>query len=66
MIYHNDIEEEVDAIRNKIYATIKKMTSSERVEYINSRARVIMKNHSIDGGTVFADKSEHALAQQVL
>ena len=47
MIYHSDIEEEVDAIRDRLYSTIKDMTSGERVEYINSRAREIMMKHGI-------------------
>jgi len=39
----NDIENEIDAIRDKIYLTTKKMSVQERVEYINSRAREILK-----------------------
>ena len=53
MIMYNDIEAEVDAIRDKIYITTKKMTSQERVEYINSRARTIMQKHEInDWGSI--------------
>ena len=47
MKYYNDIEEEVDAIRDKIYLIIKDMTSQECVEYINSSAREIMKKYGI-------------------
>jgi hypothetical protein len=39
----NDIEIEVDAIRDKIYETVQKMSVQERVEYINSRAHKILK-----------------------
>ena len=56
MIRHNDIEEEIDAIRDSIYSTIKEMTSQERVEYINSRARAIMQKHGINGERAFVDK----------
>ena len=47
MKHPNEIEEEVDAIRDSIYSTIKDMTSVERVEYINARAWEIMKKHGI-------------------
>ena len=43
MIHSSDIEEEVDTIRDRLYSTIKDMKSGERVEYINARAREIMK-----------------------
>jgi len=33
----NDIEIEVDEIRDRIYKTTQKMSVQERVEYINSR-----------------------------
>jgi hypothetical protein len=39
----NDIEIEIDEIRDKIYKTTQKMSSQERVEYINSHAREILK-----------------------
>ena len=39
----NDIEIEVDEIRDKIYKTTQKMSVQERVEYINSHAREILK-----------------------
>ena len=51
MILFNDIEAEVDAIRDKIYLTTKKMTSQERVDYINSQAGEIMQKHGIEGIT---------------
>jgi ABC-type hemin transport system substrate-binding protein len=35
----NEIENEIDAIRDKIYTITQKMSPRERVEYINSRAR---------------------------
>jgi hypothetical protein len=41
----NDIEIEIDAIRDKIYETIHKMSIQERVEYINSRAREALREH---------------------
>ena len=47
MKYQNDIEEEIDAIRDRLYSTIKDMTSGERVEYVNTRAREIMKKYGI-------------------
>jgi len=37
------IEEEVDAIRDRIYARTKDMTMEERCEYYNSRARETFK-----------------------
>jgi len=40
----NDIEIEIDAIRDKIYKTTQKMSVQERVNYINSRAHEILKN----------------------
>jgi hypothetical protein len=43
MAKSNDIEIEIDAIRDKIYETIHKMSIQERVEYINSRAREALR-----------------------
>jgi hypothetical protein len=40
----NDIEVEVDKIRDKIYETTQKMSAQERVNYINSRAHEILKS----------------------
>jgi hypothetical protein len=40
----NDIEIEIDEIRDKIYKTTQKMSSQERVEYINSHAHEVLKN----------------------
>ena len=47
MIHHNDIEEEIDEIRDKLYITLNGMSTDERVEYINSRAQEIMKKQGI-------------------
>jgi len=47
MKYHNDIEEEVDEIRDKLYTNIKEMTNKERIVYINSRVRETLKKHGI-------------------
>jgi hypothetical protein len=44
MIKPNDIEIEVDEIRDKIYKTTQKMSVQERVEYINSHAHEVLKN----------------------
>jgi len=44
MIKHNDVESEIDEIRDKIYKTIQKMTVQERTEYIYSHAHEILKN----------------------
>jgi hypothetical protein len=38
----NDIEVEVDLIRDKIYKITQKMSAQKRVEYINSRAHKIL------------------------
>ena len=43
----NDIEEEVDAIRDKLYGTIKNMTTDERVKYINIQAQEVIKKQGI-------------------
>ena len=40
-----DIEEEIDAIRDKIYEEIKDMTSSERTKYFNDIAEKARKVH---------------------
>jgi hypothetical protein len=39
----NDIEIEVDEIRDKIYKITQKMSVQERVEYINSHAHEVLK-----------------------
>jgi len=39
-----DIEIEVDEIRDKIYMNTQKMSVQEKIEYINSHAREILKN----------------------
>ena len=39
----NDIETEIDKIRDKICKTTQKMSVQERVEYINSRAHEILR-----------------------
>jgi len=43
MTKSDNIEIEVDEIRDKIYKIIQKMSVQERVEYINSRARETLK-----------------------
>ena len=40
-----DIEDEVDAIRDKIYDVIKDMSSSERTAYFNAIAEKARKEH---------------------
>ena len=40
----NDIEDQVDAIRDKIYKEIKDMTSSERTAHFNAIAEEAKKN----------------------
>ena len=47
MIHNNDIEEEIDVIRDKLYTTINGMSTDERVKYINTRAREIMIEQGI-------------------
>jgi hypothetical protein len=41
----NDIENELDVIRDKIYETTQKMSIREKVGYINSHAHEILKKH---------------------
>jgi len=43
MIKTVDIEDEIDAIRDKIYEATERMTPQERVEYINTRAKETLK-----------------------
>jgi hypothetical protein len=43
----NTIEEELDAIRLKLYEETKDMTTSERVAFINERAARTLKDHGI-------------------
>jgi hypothetical protein len=38
-----DIEDEIDVIRDKIYAGTKNMSPEERAAYINSKAEAVMK-----------------------
>ena len=40
----NDIEIEIDEIRDKIYKITQKMSAQKRVKYINSHAHEILKN----------------------
>jgi len=40
----NDIETEVDKIRDKIYKTTQKMSVQERVKYINSHAHEVLRS----------------------
>ena len=46
MKWTTDIEDQVDAIRDKIYDEIKDMTSSERTEYFNAVAEEARKKHN--------------------
>jgi hypothetical protein len=48
----NDIEIEIDEIRDKIYKTTQKMSVKERLEYINSHAHEILKNQHASGAVV--------------
>ena len=41
----NDIEDQIDAIRDKIYEEIKDMTSSERTAHFNAIAEEARKKH---------------------
>jgi hypothetical protein len=43
MKFSTDIENEIDAIRDKIYNEVKDMPPMERVVYINSKAEAVMK-----------------------
>jgi hypothetical protein len=43
----NQIEDELDAIRIRIYERTKDMTPEERVAYVNSEARRILKPYGI-------------------
>ena len=57
MVCKNDIEEEIDAIRDRLYSTIKDMSSMERVEFINTKARETMKKHGIAANNCFETPS---------
>jgi len=55
----NDIENEIDEIRDKIYKTTQKMSDQKRVEYINSHAREILKNQQkLNRDTIRMAKSD--------
>jgi len=43
MAKSNDIESEIDEIRDEIYKIIQKMTVQERIGYINSHAHEILR-----------------------
>jgi len=43
MAKSNDIESEIDEIRDKIYKAIRKITVQERIKYINSHAHEILR-----------------------
>jgi hypothetical protein len=47
MTKNNDIENELDAIRDKIYQTTQKMSAQEKIEYINSHAHEILKEQQL-------------------
>jgi Holliday junction resolvasome RuvABC endonuclease subunit len=48
MTKSNDIENELDAIRDKIYETTQKMSVQEKIEYINSHAHEILKQQQLN------------------
>jgi len=48
----NDIEIEIDKIRDKICKTTKKMSVQERIEYINSHAHEILEQQQLNHDTV--------------
>jgi hypothetical protein len=53
----NDIEAEVDSIRDKIYEKTKELTPSERTDFINSRAEEVMKQYGLyDDGKRLIEK----------
>lgn len=43
-----DLEDEIDAIRIKLYEKTKDMTADEEADYINRRARDIIKEHGLN------------------
>ncbi len=47
MMNNDPFEDELDAIRIKLYEQTKDMTATERVTYVNSRAKEILKAHGI-------------------
>jgi glutamine synthetase type III len=47
MNFSTDIENEVDAIRDKLYNEIKDMSVSERSAYINSGAEAVIKQFDL-------------------
>ncbi|GHV74870.1 hypothetical protein AGMMS49940_21720 [Spirochaetia bacterium] len=51
----NIIEDEVDAIRDKIYEKIKDMSPEEEIAYINAQADAVCKEFGI---WQYADKTE--------
>jgi hypothetical protein len=46
MKYNNDIEDEIDAIRDKIYEEIKNMSPAEQTAYFNCRAKETGKKYN--------------------
>jgi len=51
---NNPIEDELDAIRIKIYEHTKHMSSAERVEYFNRRTQEVFKEFGINAEIVSA------------
>jgi hypothetical protein len=43
----NDIEAEIDAIRDALYLETKDMTPAEHIKFINDRAREVMREFGI-------------------
>ena len=46
-VNHDPIEDELDAIRIKLYEQTKDMTTRERVEFFNKKAREGLARHGI-------------------
>ena len=50
----NPVEDELDAIRIRIYEKTKDMSSEEQVAYFNNRAREVMAQLGLNGNFVAA------------
>ena len=53
-IKNDDLEEQLNATRIKLYEQTKNMTSEEQVAFFNNRAREIMEQHGLKGNFVKA------------
>lgn len=47
-IPNDQFEDELDAIRIQLHEKTKDMTAAERVDYINRRAREVIKEHGLN------------------